>query len=112
MSYIFGQSWDQISHAQKTANFLADKIDQKPFNIATWPVEFFEDQYLYFLELKDLRPEDRAKSEVTDQMFVLCAKEPCQIINSPSWNISMFGRAKIDKIWQSITPLSSLISRA
>lgn len=26
-------------------------------------------------------------------------KEPCQIINSPSWNISMFGKSKIDKIW-------------
>jgi len=90
---------NQILHSQKVADFLAKKIAGKPFNIATWPVEFFEDSYLYFLELKNLRPADRLKQEITNQMFVLCAKTPCQIINSPSWNISMFGPAKIDKIW-------------
>jgi hypothetical protein len=90
---------NQIKHAQTVADFLAEKIGNKPFNIATWPVEFFEDQYLYFLELKELIPADRSKLQITNQMFVLCNKEPCQVINSPSWNISMFGKAKVDTIW-------------
>ncbi len=98
--FLFNSPSNQILHAKKVADFLAEKIENKPFNIATWPVEFFEDSYLYFLELKNLKPADRQKVEITDQMFVLCAKEPCQIINSPSWNISMFGKAKIDKIWE------------
>ncbi len=96
---FFRKPSDQIKLAQTIADFLAEKIDNKPFNVATWPVEFFEDQYLYFLELKGLIPADRSKLQITDQMFVLCNKEPCQIINSPSWNISMFGKAKIDTIW-------------
>ncbi|MGB9707270.1 MAG: ArnT family glycosyltransferase [Microgenomates group bacterium] len=98
--FLFKPPSNQILHAKKVADFLAQKIEGKPFNIATWPVEFFEDSYLYFLELKNLRPANRQKIEITNQMFVLCAKEPCQIINSPSWNISMFGKAKIDKIWE------------
>ncbi len=91
---------NQIGQAQKVADLLAEKIDRKPFNISTWPVEFTEDSYLYFLELKGLIPADRRKVEITDQMFVLCNKEPCQIIDSPSWNISMFGKAKIADQWK------------
>ncbi|MBI3366324.1 glycosyltransferase family 39 protein [Candidatus Roizmanbacteria bacterium] len=97
--FLFQKPNNQIKHAQIVANFLAEKIGNKPFNIATWPVEFFEDSYLYFLELKGFIPVDRSKLEITNQMFVLCNKEPCQVIKSASWNISMFGKSKIDKIW-------------
>jgi len=89
----------QIQHAQKVANFLAEKIGNRPFNIATWPVELTEDNYLYFLELKGLMPADRTKIEITQQLFVLCNQQPCRVLESPSWNISMFGPAKIDRIW-------------
>ena len=99
-NFINMPSANQIGLSQNVANFLAEKINRQPFNIATWPVEFTEDSYLYFLELKGLRPADRRKIEITDQMFVLCNKEPCQIINSPSWNISMFGKAKIVGEWK------------
>lgn len=91
---------DQISHAQRFADYLAPKIKNKPFNIATWPIDFTEDTYLYYLELRGLRPADRERSEVTDQMFVLCNAPTCSIIDSPSWNISMFGRAKIENQWE------------
>lgn len=97
--FLYQKGGNQIAHSKKVAEFLAQKIDNKPFNIATWPVEFTEDNYVYFLELKGLMPADRKKIEITDQMFILCNKEPCQVTNSPSWNISMFGPAKIDKIW-------------
>ena len=90
---------NQILHAKTVAGFLAPKIGNKPFNIATWPVEFAEDHYLYFLELKGHVPVFREKIEISDQMFVLCSQKPCRVIQSPSWNISMFGRAKIATIW-------------
>lgn len=99
-SFFYQPKVDQIGQAKTVANFLAEKINHQPFNIATWPVEFTEDSYLYFLELKGLRPADRQKVQVTKQMFVLCNKEPCQVINSPSWNISMFGKAKVVGQWQ------------
>lgn len=89
----------QIQHAENVANFLAEKIDNKPFNIATWPVELTEDNFVYFLELKGLRPANRSNIEITSQLFVLCNQEPCQVIESPSWNISMFGKTKVAKIW-------------
>jgi hypothetical protein len=97
--FFYQKGANQIAHSKKVANFLAEKIGNKSFNIATWPVEFTEDNYLYFLELKGFVPADRTKIEITNQMFVLCNKQPCKILDSPSWNISMFGPAKIDKIW-------------
>lgn len=97
--FLFGKSYNQILHAKTVAEELAPKIGNKPFNIATWPVEFAEDHYLYFLELKGHVPVNREKIEISDQMFVLCSQKPCRVIQSPSWNISMFGRAKIATIW-------------
>ncbi|QQG44572.1 MAG: glycosyltransferase family 39 protein [Candidatus Roizmanbacteria bacterium] len=91
--------WSQINQAKRVANSLSKEIGNKPFNFATWPISFGEDNFLYFLELKGQIAANREKLEITDQMFVLCKEEPCLVINSPSWNISMFGKAKIDKIW-------------
>ncbi len=99
-NFLYQQGNNQIAHSKKVAEFLADKIGNQSFNIATWPVSFTEDNYIYFLELKGLHPANRQKVEITNQLFVLCNQEPCQILNSPSWNISMFGPAKIDKIWK------------
>ncbi len=98
--YFTREPNNQVKHAQTVANFLAPKINNKPYNIATWPIDFTEDNYLYFLELRGLVPADREKVEVTDQMFVLCNTAPCSIINSPSWNISMFGKAKVAEKWE------------
>ncbi len=95
----FSSGSNQILHSQKVAKFIQTKTNHQPFNIATWPVQFTEDNYLYFLELAKEKVADRRKIEITKQMFVLCAQDPCQIINSPSWNISMFGKAKIVKMW-------------
>ena len=98
--YFFTESPNnQIGHSRTVADFLVPKIQGKPFNIATWPVEFGEDPYLYFMELKGARPADRKKLEIADQMFVICEKEPCPVIDSPSWNISMFGPAEIVESW-------------
>lgn len=100
--YYFFQGKDegQIAHAKKVANFITQKIDGKPFNIATWPVDFGEDSYLYFMDLNGDRPADRAKLEVTNQMFVICNAKICPVIDSPSWNISMFKPTKIENTWE------------
>lgn len=91
---------NQIKHAQKIATFIGPKIGNKPYNIATWPVEFSEEDFLYFLELDGHEPVSREKYEISDQMFVFCNQEPCKVIDSPSWNINYFGKAKIEQTWR------------
>ncbi len=98
--YFTREPNNQISNSERLADYLASKINKKPFNIATWPIDFTEDPYLYYLELRGLRPADREKAEVTDQMFILCNTQPCSIIDSPSWNINMFGKAKVANEWE------------
>lgn len=90
----------QINHAKRVAQFVGSKVGNEPYNIATWPVYFTEDNYIYFLSLQGQAPADRKKLEITNQMIVLCGEQPCLVENSPSWNISMFGPAKIDTMWE------------
>jgi len=97
---VFTPGGNQIAEAQKVAQFLSPKIGNRPFNFATWPVAFSEDNYLYFLEIEGKKVADRRKIEISQQLFVICQTTPCPVLNSPSWNISMFGKARIAKMWK------------
>ena len=100
-SFINGRPSNQIEYAEHIAESIAPHIDNKPFNFATYPIEFTsEDTFLYFLEKEGLKAANREAKEVTDQMYVLCDREPCLILDSHSWNIEMFGKAKIDTMWE------------
>jgi len=99
--FIFGSPNNQIEHARHVATTIVPFIDNKPFNFATYPIEFTsEETFLYFLEAQGLHYANREAREVTDQMYVLCDREPCNILDSHSWNIDMFGKAKIDTMWE------------
>lgn len=98
--YFNPQGPNQVAYSKRIASFVGTQIGNAPYNIATWPVSFTEDNFVYFLILAGHTPADRKKLEITNQMFVLCIDKPCQVLNSPSWNISMFGKSKIDKIWK------------
>jgi len=100
-SFINGRPSNQIEYAEHIAESIAPHIDNKPFNFATYPIEFTsEDTFLYFLEKQGLKVANREAREVTDQMYVLCDREPCRILDSHSWNIEMFGKARIDTMWE------------
>lgn len=100
MYFLSENGNNQIQHAKTIAASMGEKINHQPFNFATWPVDLGEDTYLYFLELDDMPVADREKLEVTDQLIVICSKEPCMVLDSPSWNISMFGKAQIQDQWE------------
>jgi len=100
--FITGKAGNQMLHAETVASSMVASINGKPYNIATYPVEFTsEDTFVYFLKLRGLTAANREKNEVTDQMYVLCDRQPCRVLDSQSWNIDMFGKAKIANEWQS-----------
>lgn len=90
---------NQIAHAEKVAQFLDTIIGKEKFNFAVQPDGGPEDSYLYFLELKGKVPLDRKKLEVGKEMFVVCQNE-CDLLNTKSWNVTMFGRSKIVDEWK------------
>lgn len=98
-SFLRAEPNNQILHAKKVAEFIDKKITSKKFNFAVQPDGWQEDSYLYFLELKGKVPQDRAKFEVGDEMFVVCGN-PCNIKKTKSWNITMFGPSKISNEWE------------
>jgi len=97
-SFLFYKGNNQIEHAKKVADFISKKITTKKFNFAVQPDGWQEDSYLYFLELKNLKPLDRKKVEIGDEMFVVCG-QLCDLYNTNSWNIKMFGEFKIKNKW-------------
>lgn len=100
-SYYFftRESSRQHEAPEKIGRQIAEMSQGKRINLATYPVEFTSrDCYQYYVELNGGDVVDGSSNEVTDTMYVLCDKEPCRIINSDSWNIQMFGDAKIDTI--------------
>ncbi len=97
-NFLFYKGSNQVEHAKKVAEFINNKITSKKFNFAVQPDGWQEDSYLYFLELKNKRPLDRKKVEIGEEMFVICGNK-CDLYNTQSWNIKMFGDFRIDKKW-------------
>lgn len=97
--FLRNQPNNQIAHAEKVAQFLNKKIGKEKFNFAVQPDGDPEDAYLYFLELKGKVPLDRKKLEVGNEMFVVCGND-CDLKNTKSWNINMFGKFKIVNQWK------------
>lgn len=99
--FLNGPPNNQIAYAKRIADSIKVRMQGSNFNFATYPTDFSsEESFIYFLELEGFELADRAKGEIANQMFVVCNKKPCIVINSPSWNISMFGKAKIDTMWK------------
>jgi len=80
--------------------FIASRAGKQKINLTTYPTDFTSrDCYQYFIELNGGTVVDGSSAQVTDSMYVLCNKQPCRVINSDSWNVQMFGAAKIDTMW-------------
>jgi len=102
-SYYF--LWKESSHQyelpERIGKDIAAKAGGERINLTTYPTDFTSrDCYQYYIELNGGNVIDGSSGEVANTLFVLCDKKPCRIINSDSWNIQMFGRAKIDTMWE------------
>lgn len=98
--FLTGYGAFQDKKPRELGSFIAAQERSKRINLATYPIEFTSrDCYQYFIELYGGKVVNGTSPEVTDTMYVLCDKMPCRILNSDSWNIQMFGKAKIDTMW-------------
>lgn len=97
--FIWNESSQQFAQPEKIGKHIAEMSKGERINLTTYPVEFTSrDCYQYYIELNGGNVVDGSSGEVAKTLFVLCDKEPCRIIKSDSWNIQMFGNAKIDTI--------------
>ena len=99
--FLTGKGSFQDESPRTIGAFIASEAGNKKINLTTYPTDFTSrDDYQYFVELNGGKVVDGSSPEVTDTLFVLCNKQPCRVINSDSWNIQMFGEAKIDTMWK------------
>ena len=99
--FIFGAPSRQYELPERIGKEIASLTHGDRINLTTYPTDFTSrDCYQYYIELYGGNVIDGSSNEVAKTLFVLCDKEPCRIINSDSWNIQMFGKAKIDTMWK------------
>jgi len=95
--FLWQEPSRQYQAPERIGKMIAKQTKGERINLTTYPVEFTSrDCYQYFIELNGGNVIDGSSSEVAKTLYVLCDKEPCRILNSDSWNIQMFGKAKID----------------
>lgn len=100
-SFLWRQASRQYELPERIGKEIAVKTHGERINLTTYPVEFTSrDCYQYYIEVNGGNVVDGSSSEIAQTLFVLCDKKPCRIINSDSWNIQMFGKAKIDTMWE------------
>jgi len=95
---------NQLGRTKEVARFIIEQAQKKPFNLALIAERNYQDAYAYFMELWGTPATKidplRAEETITDQLFVICEKLPCQPINHPLAEIANFGWAKIDQKWK------------
>jgi hypothetical protein len=95
--FIYKKGSFQDASPRKIGAYIAEKEGAKKINLTTYPTDFTSrDCYQYFIELNGGSVVNGSSTEVTDTLYVLCDKQPCKVLKSDSWNIQMFGNAKID----------------
>ncbi len=94
----------QLQRTQQVARFILDKAGDKPFNLALIAERNYDDAYAFFMEKWGRPPVRieplRAEETITQQLFVICEKLPCQPPVDPKAEIAMFGWSKIDEKWE------------
>jgi len=94
----------QLQKTQTITNFILDKADNKPFNLALVAERNYDDAYAFFME-KQGKPPVRIEPSlgnqtITQQLFVICEQLPCQPVYHPKAEIAMFGWSQIEEKWE------------
>ena len=88
----------QWSRTQEVADFIIDKSNSKPFNLALLSKGNYDMSYRYALSLKNAQYKT-LREQNTDQLFVICEDPDCKPVGNPLWEIAGFGWVKIDDLW-------------
>ena len=95
---------NQIGRTQKIAHLIIDQAKEKPFNLGIIAERNYPAAYAFFMEKWGAPPTDieplKAEETITNQLFVICEKLPCQPTTAPAAEIANFGWSKIEKKWE------------
>ena len=95
---------NQLGRTQGIAQFIVDQAQGKPFNLGLIAERNYAAAYAFFMEKWGIPPTEieplRTKETITDQLFVVCEKLPCQPTTDPQAGIANFGWSKVDQEWK------------
>ncbi|MFH1289421.1 MAG: glycosyltransferase family 39 protein [Patescibacteria group bacterium] len=95
---------NQLEKTKAIARLIAEKAEGKPFNLGLIAECNYDDSYNFFLEIWEEPVVEiealRAEETITDQLFVICEKLPCEPPNAPQAEIANFGWSKIVDEWE------------
>ncbi len=89
---------NQWKHTQSTADFITEKANSQPFNLALLSKGNYDMSYRYALSLKNAEYKTLLEQN-TNQLFVICEDPDCKPVGNPLWEIAGFGWVKILDVW-------------
>lgn len=103
-SPLKGEPNNQLGRTQIIARFIIDEAKGEPFNLGLIAEINYDDAYAFFMEkwgtpATDIEPL-KAEETITEQLFVICEKLPCQPTTDPKAEIANFGWSKIEQEWE------------
>lgn len=107
----------QLAQVEKISRFIHEKTGSKPFNFALITEGNSDHGYRYFFTLWNNKPvtienvaNDPERKTVTEELFIICEKNPCAPLGDPLWEVAGFGRAEIAGEWDvSVVKIYKLI---
>lgn len=97
--YVFVEGSKRLEHAQRVAKTIIPEITAMPFQMVALPYTESDSMYRYFVELSGKTPLSESTIANPQELFVLCFKPPCNVLNDAQWQIAAFQQKKIDKMW-------------
>ena len=96
----------QLNQAEEISRFIFDKTKEKHFNFALITGGNSDHAYRYFFTIWNNpsiviqnQSNDQERKTVTEELWVICEKNPCEPLGYPLWEIAGFGRAEIAGSW-------------
>lgn len=97
----------QLAQAERTARFVLEKTENKPYNFALITGQNSDHAYRYFLEIWGHPPitiensqKDPERKTVTNQLLIICEVSDCKPLGNSLWEVAGFGRAEIAGNWE------------
>ena len=96
----------QLAQVEEISKFVINKTENKPFNFALIASGNSDHAYRYFFTIWGKPPLaientqiDPKRHTVTEQLLVICEKNPCSPLGYSLWEVAGFGRGEIVGEW-------------
>lgn len=98
-SFLYNEGNNQIEKAKAVAESIIKSNPQHPYQVVGLPYTESVGNIRYFLEIKGFRPLSEESADMPKELYVLCRRKECNVLNDPQWQIAAFTNKLLAGKW-------------